>query len=215
VTFKQLLTGSRASPLARAQFEEIQKEVPHLLLKPVWVETKGDLDQITSLRLLDKTDFFTYELDQMLLNGTIRLAIHSAKDLPDPLPEGLKIMALTKGLDPRDSLVLRFPDTLESLPSNAKIATSSLRREIAIKKLRSDLQFIDLRGDIHKRLSKLETKEADGVVIAEAALIRLNLTHLHRFILEGETAPLQGRLAVVARSDDFEMRGLFAAVFRT
>jgi len=209
-----ILAGSRASPLARAQVDEVQKQLS-VPLQPVWVETKGDRDQLTSLRSLGKTDFFTYELDQMLLEKKIRIAIHSAKDLPDPLPEGLCLVGVTAGVDPRDSLVLRSNETLESLPLGAKIATSSERREEAVKKLRSDFCFIDLRGQIAERLSKLDTKEADGVVVAEAALIRLQLTHLNRVILEGETTPLQGKLAIVARSDDFEMRDLFAALSRS
>lgn len=209
-----ILTGSRGSPLARAQVEEVQKEIS-MHLSPIWVETVGDRDLTVSLRTLRKTDFFTRELDQMLLSGAIRIAIHSAKDLPDPLPEGLSLVGLTKGLDPRDSLVLRRGESLESLPKGAKIATSSVRREEMIKKLRSDLSFIDVRGKIAERLLKLETGEADGVVVAEAALIRLKLTHLNRIILDEETTAGQGRLAIIARSDDMEMRDLFATLLRS
>jgi hydroxymethylbilane synthase len=208
-----ILAGSRSSPLARAQVLEVQKEIS-VILDPVWVETVGDRDLTVSLRTLGKTDFFTRELDLMLLSGAIRIAIHSAKDLPDPLPNGLSLVALTQGVDPRDSLLLRYGDTLEGLPKGAKIATSSVRREEMIRKLRSDLSFIDLRGKIGDRLLKLESREADGVVVAEAALIRLQLTHLNRLILDEETTPGQGRLAILARSDDLEMRDLFAAISR-
>jgi len=202
-------TGARSSPLSRAQFEEVARKVA-IPLEPVWVDTTGDLDQKTSLRILEKTDFFTRELDQLLLAGNIQIAIHSAKDLPEPLPQGLALIALTRGVDSRDSLVLRAGETLHSLPSGARIATSSPRREEAVKKLRSDLTFLDLRGPIHIRLTKLETREADGIVVAEAALIRLRLTHLNRLFLPGETTPNQGRLAIVARAEDSAMRALFA-----
>ncbi len=175
-----------------------------------WVETRGDLDQITSLRTLDKTDFFTRELDQLLLNGAIDVAIHSAKDLPDPLPDGLVIAAMTKGVDSRDALVLREGETLESLPSNAWIATSSERREEAVRRLRKDLQFKDIRGTIHARLAKLDTGEADGVVIAEAALIRLKLTHLNRIYLPGPTAEGQGRLAILVKDGNRAALELFS-----
>jgi hydroxymethylbilane synthase len=202
----KIRAGARASPLSRAQFEEVRLE-SGLDLEPVWVETVGDLDQKTSLRTLGKSDFFTRELDEMLLAKTIRIAIHSAKDLPEPLPQGLSLVALTKGIDSRDSVVMREG---ESLRPGFVIATSSERREEAARLLCEGLEFIDLRGTIHKRLKLLETGEADGVVLAECALIRLQLTHLNRVYLPGDGAPLQGRLAVLARSDDDEMRRLFA-----
>jgi len=208
-----ILTGSRASPLAQAQFDEIQKEVGCLL--PVWVKTVGDFDRTTSLRGLGKTDFFTKEIDEMVLSSKVRIAIHSAKDLPNPLPKGLRLVALTKGLDPRDSLVFRQEESLNSLALGSLIATSSQRREDVVKALRSDFSFTDLRGTIQERLLLLDTKKVDGLVVAEAALIRLKLTHLSRLILEGETTPMQGRLAVLARENDLEMRDFFAALFRS
>jgi hydroxymethylbilane synthase len=181
--------GARSSPLSRAQVEEIRQEFG-LQFEVVWVETTGDKDKITSLRTLEKTDFFTRELDEMLLRGDIDAAVHSAKDLPDPLPKGLYIAALSKGVDPRDSLVIKKEPV-------RLVATSSQRREEAVRQLFPDCQFIDLRGTIHERLEK----DVDGVVIAEAALIRLNLTHLKRVFLPGRAAPLQGKLAIVCREN--------------
>jgi hydroxymethylbilane synthase len=178
----------------------------------VFVETYGDLDLNTSLRTLGKTDFFTREVDQLLLKGVCRLAVHSAKDLPDPLPSGLKVVAITRGKDPSDSLVFRPGESLASLPSGAVIATSSVRRQEAVRQLRADLQFIDLRGTIAQRLSKLDSREADGVVVAEAALIRLGLLHLNRLRLPGETVSYQGQLAVIAHNDDVEMASLFSCI---
>lgn len=194
-----LLTGARDSPLSRAQFEELQSLI-ELKLQPVFIKTTGDLDRITSLRNLDRTDFFTKELDEMLLRGEIRLAVHSAKDLPHPIPKGLAVIAITKGIDDRDALVMgdREPKL---------VATSSIRREEAVRELYPDATFMDIRGTIHERLEKLTSGQVDGVVIAEAALIRLKLTHLKRVYLPG--APLQGKLAVVARADDIEMRSTF------
>jgi hydroxymethylbilane synthase len=189
--------------------EEVHQFFPHLSFKIKWVETTGDIDQKTSLRRLEKTDFFTRELDQMLLDQTLDLAVHSAKDLPDPLPRGLKIVAITKGQDPRDCIVLRDG---EKLFPGAKIATSSVRREEAAKLLYPDLQFVDLRGTIGERLRKLETGEADGVIVAEAALIRLKMHSRNRIYLPGETAPLQGRLALVAREKDELIFNLFSSM---
>lgn len=182
--------GARSSPLSRAQVEEIKREVG-LDFTIVWVETMGDLDQTTSLRHLEKTDFFTRELDHLLLAGKIDAAIHSAKDLPDPLPKGLKIALISKGVDPRDSLVIKKEPV-------KLVATSSARREEAVRQLYPDCQFVDVRGTIHERLKK----NVDGVVIAEAALIRLGLTDLKRVFLPGPTTPLQGKLAIVCREHE-------------
>lgn len=211
-----ITVGARTSPLSRAQIEEIRKEIqqfhPHVEFEVRHVTTIGDRDQKTSLRTLDKTDFFTREIDEMLLKGECRIGIHSAKDLPAPLSNGLALICLTKGVDSSDSLVLRQGETLKTLRSGAVIATSSERREECVRQLRRDLSFADLRGTIEKRLSKLETGEADGVVVAEAALIRLGLTHLNRITLPGTTAEGQGQLAVVARLEDQEMKSLFSCL---
>lgn len=208
--------GARASPLSKAQaFEvlnDLKKHHPHAEFDLKFVWSHGDLDREKSLRTLEKTDFFTKELDQMVLKGQVQCAIHSAKDLPDPLPSGLEIVALTQGLDSSDSLVMNPGVRFDSLPSNAKIATSSIRREEIVKSLRDDLTFIDLRGTIEERIKKLETGEADGVVVAEAALIRLKLTHLNRIKLPGETTPFQGKLAIIAKSFDLDMKKLFCCL---
>lgn len=212
----RILSGARSSPLSRAQFCEVQRELhahhPDVYLDPVWAESPGDRDHTSSLKTLGKSDFFTRDLDQMLLQGTIRIAIHSAKDLPDPIPDGLSIVALTKGLDARDSLVFRQEDTLASLPVGAKIGASSDRREAIVKSLRKDLQCVELRGTIGDRIRAVEMGHVDGAIIAEAALIRLGMTQINRMILDGQTAPLQGRLAVLARSNDDEMSRLFRAI---
>ncbi|MCB1118703.1 MAG: hydroxymethylbilane synthase [Chlamydiia bacterium] len=204
-----LNVACRHSPLSLAQVKEVFAALPTINYTLFPVTTKGDLDRTTSLRTLPKNDFFTDTVDQLLLEGSCRIAIHSAKDLPDPLPEGLSLIALTQGVDPTDSLVIREGETLASLPKGAVIATSSTRREEAVRQLRSDLTFIDVRGTIHERLDILN-QHAHGVVIAEAALIRLNLTHLNRATLPGPTVPFQGQLAIIARSGDTDMQTLFA-----
>lgn len=204
-----MIVGARTSPLSLIQVDEVLGELrpfyPKLEFDLIALETTGDKRLDISLRGLEKTDFFTKELDNMLLSGKCRLTIHSAKDLPDPIPEGLTIAAITKGVAPWDCLILRDNETLLSLPKGAVIATSSKRREAAVCQLRSDLAFVDLRGAIHERLARLHDKTADGVVVAEAALIRLGLTHLNRIKLPEATTPLQGKLAVVCRAEDQEM----------
>ncbi len=203
-------TGARSSPLSKAQLAEVQAELapfhPNVILEALFLDTVGDRDLKTSLRTLDKTDFFTRDIDQALLEGKCHIAIHSAKDLPDPLPQGIELIALTQGVDSSDSLVFN------SLPVGAVIGTSSARREEEVKKLREDFRFIDIRGNIQQRLALLEQGNVDGVVIAEAALIRLGLTRLNRIHLQGPTAPLQGKLAIVARENDAQMVSLFSCL---
>jgi hydroxymethylbilane synthase len=208
--------GARSSSLSRAQVKEVLQALkpyyPLVEFSVHYLMTIGDHDQASSLRSLDKTNFFTKEIDEGLLEGRFRLGIHSAKDLPAPLPRGLALICLTQGVDPADVLVLRSNETLESLPFQARIATSSIRREESVKQLRPDLTFCDLRGTIDQRLAKLDCKEADGVVVAEAALIRLELTHLNRIRLPGKTVEGQGQLAILAREEDKEMENLFSCL---
>lgn len=216
---KELMTlevGARSSPLSKAQVKEIyellQHYHPEVRFAIHYMTTVGDRDQATSLRTLDRTDFFTKDIDQWVLQGKNRLGIHSAKDLPVPLAKGLTLFCLTRGVDPSDSLVLRQGETLQGLRAGAKIATSSARREEMVKQLRGDLAFCDLRGTIEQRIAKLNTGEADGVIVAEAALIRLGLTHLNRLRLPGTTAEGQGQLAIVGREEDKKIQALFACL---
>jgi hydroxymethylbilane synthase len=211
-----LSVGARPSPLSRAQVKEIlealQEHHPYVCFNIHYLSTVGDRDQKTSLRTLGRTDFFTKDIDEWVLEGPNRLGIHSAKDLPSTLAAGLALFCLTRGLDSSDTLVLRPRETLSSLAAGARIATSSIRREEMVRQLRNDLSFCDLRGTIEERLSKLETGEADGVVIAEAALIRLRLTYLNRIRLPGPTVEGQGQLAVVGRQEDQDIKYLFACL---
>jgi hydroxymethylbilane synthase len=206
-----LKVAARKSSLSCAQVEEVlqemQKFYPSLLFDLHLIHTSGDIDKTTSLRTMEKTDFFTKQIDDYLLEKKCDVAIHSAKDLPSPLREGLDIVAMTKGVDPRDVLVFRDP-----IPKNGRIGTSSIRREEAIKRYRRDLSTVDIRGTIEERLDLLYAKKIDGLVMAEAALIRLKLTHLNKVFLECESAWGQGRLAIVARKENQEMKTLFLPI---
>jgi len=204
--------SARKSPLSLAQAKEVEEEIQkfhhHISFKIFTVESHGDKDKKTSLRSLDKTDFFTREIDELVINRTCQIAIHSAKDLPEKIPEELSMIALTKGLTPSDSLVLREG---EKLRSGSIVATSSERREELVREI-CPVKFVDIRGTIGERLDKLKNGEIDGIVIAEAALIRLGLTHLNRIHLNGPTVPFQGQLAIMARKDNVEMRRIFTCV---
>lgn len=204
-------TGARGSNLSQKQVWEILKElnqyVPNVSFDPVWIKTSGDKDQKTSLRFMENSNFFTKELDDLLLAGEFRVTMHSAKDLPQPLADGLSMVALTRGLDPSDSLVMS-----PTFTGKGKIATSSIRREKTILELYPEAQIVDIRGTIEQRLEFLERGEIEGLVVAECALIRLELTHLKRVTLPKPYAEYQGQLAVLARSDDVEMQKLFACI---
>jgi hydroxymethylbilane synthase len=208
--------GSRGSSLARIQVNEVFQEIVRvnssIVFDPIWVTTTGDRDLQTSLRTLEKSDFFTKEIDALLLFGGCRIAIHSAKDLSEPLQDGLVMAALTQGVDPSDALVFRKNESLETLPLGARIGTSSVRREEMILKLRPDALCVDIRGTIEERLSLLDQGIFDAVIMAEAALIRLKLNNRNRFLIPGPAAALQGQLAVIIRKEDDEMRALFSTI---
>jgi hydroxymethylbilane synthase len=212
----KISVAARSSALSKAQVEEVYREIsqhhPAVQFHPFFIETTGDRDLTTSLRTLDKTDFFTKEIDAFQLAGGCRISIHSAKDLPEPLTLGLHIAALTQGVDASDALVLRQGESIQDLPLAARIGTSSFRREQNIQALRSDLCCVDIRGSIEQRLSLLDTGRIDGLVVAEAALIRLQLIYRNRIKLMGKTAPMQGRLAVLSCADDEEMKQLFSCI---
>src|ERR1700722_7698711 len=115
--------AARSSPLSRAQVEEIHRDLrryhPTVEFEKFFIETCGDKGRATSLRTIDKTDFFTKEVDELLLSEKCSAAIHSAKDLPGDLPKGLEIASITAGVSNADVLVLRPGDTIDSLPSGA------------------------------------------------------------------------------------------------
>jgi hydroxymethylbilane synthase len=201
----RLKVGLRDSLLSRAQLSEFQAELG-IELMPVFTSTRGDCDLKSSLRTLEKSDFFTDEIDRLVLSGQCDLGLHSAKDLPEPLPEGLVCAAVTRGLDPRDALVFRQP-----LGPRAVVATSSLRRAEAVLQWRPDLCCVDIRGPVDARLAQLDAGNIDGLVVAEAALIRLGQTHRQRIYLDGY-APLQGRLAAVIRHDNHPLAQLLQKV---
>lgn len=207
----KLKVGARGSPLSRKQVEEVMEEVG-AQYEVEWIETRGDRDKTSSLGPMEKTDFFTREVDEKVLEGKCDVGIHSAKDLPEPLPEGLKIFALTKGIASHDSLVMREGQKFEKLKRCAKVGSSSKRRDRVVKGLKPDLICVEVRGTIEERLAKLDRGEIDGLVVAEAALIRLGLTDRNRIFLPGHVASLQGKLAVVGREGDDKNEALFQKI---
>ncbi len=215
---KTYRTGTRRSNLALRQAEEIlealKKFYPGIKTEIIGIETYGDRDKVTPISEIEGTDFFTREIEEALLRGEIDFAVHSAKDLPDKIPEGLYIAAITKSIDPFDALVSKHNLCLKDLPFGAKIGTSSLRRKTQLKKYRSDFKIIDIRGSIEERLRKLDSDGLDAIIVAACALIRLGLQDKipQRIPLEIlKPHPLQGSLAIETRIDN---EGSIAKVLR-
>jgi len=211
--------GTRTSPLALKQVEEVfdvlKKFYPGVEPEVIGIDTYGDKDKVTPVSDIEGTDFFTREIDKALLKNEIDFAVHSAKDLPDELRDGLTIAAITYPIDPFDALVSKSGLTLDKLPEGARIGTSSLRRKEQLNKYRKDFGIVDIRGNIEERLDKLDNTDLDAIVIAACGLIRLGLSHritqkIPFDILKPR--PLQGSLAIVARQDKKDLIDLFSAL---
>ncbi|HYP53792.1 MAG TPA: hydroxymethylbilane synthase [Pyrinomonadaceae bacterium] len=209
-----IVIGSRGSKLALWQAEWVRARLSELRPKTqVRVEifkTSGDVMQNVPLAVIGGKGVFTKELEEALLDGRIDLAVHSLKDLPTVLPEGLQITAVTEREDPRDALVLRADaaekfGTLRDLPAGAVVGTSSMRRIAQLKHLRPDVRVKDLRGNVDTRLRKLDSGDYDAVILASAGLRRLGLAgRISAAVSSDEMLPAvgQGALGVETRADD-------------
>lgn len=174
---KPLRIGTRKSPLALKQTEivihELEKIHGYFDYEIIPIVTKGDRMQKVSLSVIGGKGVFIKEVEQALLEGSIDFAVHSLKDMPAQLAPGLIIGAIPSRADVRDCLIFREAESVAMLPENAVIGTSSLRRAFQVPLLRSDLQTMDLRGNVGKRLQKMEDQKLDGIILAAAGLERL------------------------------------------
>lgn len=207
-THRKVTIGSRASPLSVAQTEEVLSHLrphfPDVDFDVVPISTGGDRRKDAPLVSLGRGTFVK-EIELALLNGEIDLAIHSAKDLPAPLPEGLALAGTVPRRDPRDALVDRWELPLEELPAGARIGTSSPRRIAQLKALRPDVEALPIRGNVGTRLEKARGSDYDGIVVAVAGLLRLGrdaeiTEHLSADAFTPDVG--QGTLAVEVRADD-------------
>jgi hydroxymethylbilane synthase len=158
---------------------------------------------------------FVKEIEEALLEKKADLAVHSVKDVPYALPEGLEIVCIPKREDPRDALVAPRYGTLEALPKGARVGTSSLRRVLALKRERPDLTYVPVRGNVDTRLRKVDSGEFDAIVLAAAGLCRLGLSSRATSLLPPEVclpASGQGALGIEARTEDGSLRQTLAAV---
>lgn len=175
----RLVIATRGSKLALWQSNHIknvlEEKFPSLQVELRIFKTKGDKILDTPLALIGGKGLFTKELEDAMLRGDAHLAVHSLKDVPTVLPEGLILGAITKREDPRDAILSQKYKTIEDLPSNAVVGTTSLRRRMQLLHKRPDLKIKDLRGNVDTRIKKLKDGEFDAIVLATAGLKRLGM----------------------------------------
>ena len=212
-----IIIGTRSSKLALWQADYVmdclQKKYPELHVEKKLMTTKGDKILDAPLAKIGGKGLFTKELEQDMLAGGIDIAVHSLKDMPTEVPDGLIITAITKRYDPGDAFVSNKVKSLAELPQGAVVGTSSLRRKAQLLHARPDLVVKDLRGNVNTRLRKLDAGEYDAAVLAVAGLKRLGFgDHITEVLPKSMILPAvgQGALAIEAREDDAETRELVA-----
>lgn len=214
---KKLVVGTRSSQLALWQADYVisclQQRYPGLEIEKRLMTTKGDQILNAPLAKIGGKGLFTKELETAMLEGEIDLAVHSLKDMPVVVPEGLIITAITERADPGDALVSPHYNSFEELPQGAKVGTSSLRRKAQLLHARPDLNIQDLRGNVNTRLRKMEEEGFDAIILAAAGLKRLGFQDRIRQLLP-QTLCLpavgQGALAIETRLADAATREMLA-----
>jgi hydroxymethylbilane synthase len=218
---KKLRVGTRGSPLALAQTETVCQLLAkaHGLargdIEVKVIKTTGDQIQNRLLAEVGGKGLFTKEIEAALAAGEIDFAVHSAKDMPTVLPDGLVISAYLEREDVRDALISRNDWTFAELPRGASLGTASMRREAQVRRLRFDLDVRPLRGNVHTRIRKVDDGEIDATILAMAGLKRLGLTAAVTQALSiDEFLPAvgQGAVAIETRDDDGKTRDLLAAI---
>lgn len=197
---KKIRVIARGSRLSRLQVEEVFKNFPELAYEIKYLESYGDKNQqISLLNGEAPADIFTRELDDAIRQGDADIAIHSAKDLPFPLPEDIEVIALFPAFDTTDSLVSRDHKKLAELPAGSIIGTSSPLRKKGLNELRPDLTIKGIRGCIEERVQQVKDGKYDAAIVATCALKRLGMEDEIAEVLPFPTHPLQGFLAITAK----------------
>ncbi len=216
-SLNELNIATRQSPLALWQAEHIKTRLealyPNLTVSLVPMVTKGDKILDVPLAKIGGKGLFVKELEQALFDKRADIAVHSLKDVPMALPEGLMLGAYCEREQPTDAFVSNQFANLSDLPHGAKLGTSSLRRQCQIQQYRPDLQIISLRGNVGTRLSKLDNGEYDAIILATSGLMRLGLHGRIRHELATDIslpAVGQGALAIECRSDNDKILALLA-----
>ncbi len=215
---RTIKVGSRGSDLALRQDEELiallRPLFPDLDFQIITVRTHGDINTTGALAEMG-IGIFTREIERDLLAGDLDMAVHSLKDLPTQLPQGLTLGAIVQRQDPRDVLVNRWGCDLKDLPQGARIGTSSPRRQALLNNLCPQAVTLPIRGNVETRLQKAQGEDYDGTVLAAAGLHRLGLAqHISAYLEPEEFVPPpgQGALGIEVRADDREMLEMLSAI---
>jgi hydroxymethylbilane synthase len=213
----RLRIATRESPLALWQAEHVKALLqglhPSATVELVPMTTLGDQLLDRSLATVGGKGLFVKELEQAMLDGRADLAVHSMKDVPSQLPEGLCLTAFLAGEDPRDAFVSNRYADLDALPQGAHVGTASLRRQAQLRRLRPDLRVSEVRGNVGTRLRKLDAGEFDAILLAHAGLARLGLGARIRQSFDPETfvpAISQGVIGIECRTEDAATRAALA-----
>lgn len=216
---KRIKIGTRASPLALAQVDlliaALRVKYSGIVCEVVKITTSGDRIQDRPLSEAGGKGLFTKEIEDALLAGEIDCAVHSMKDMPTVLPEGLCIPCLLPREDVRDAFFSRHPGSLDDLPKGAVVGTSSLRRQALVLARRPDLKVVTFRGNVGTRLKKLEEGAVDATLLAVSGLKRLGQASLIKNILDPDImlpAVAQGAVGIEVREKDAEMKNILSAV---
>lgn len=206
----KIVVGTRGSKLAVTQtnwvIDRLKEKNPSVEFEVKIIKTKGDIIQHVSLDKIGDKGLFVKEIEQQLLDGGIDMAVHSMKDMPSSLPEGLKFASIPKREDPRDVLILKEGySSLEDLPKGATIGTGSKRRKYQLLNHRPDLNIVSIRGNVDTRIRKIVDENLDGVVLAASGILRVGLEEKISYYLPTDIvvpAPAQGALAIEIRKNE-------------
>lgn len=216
-----LKIGTRGSPLALAQAHETQARLmaahgmPVEAFEVVVISTSGDRIQDRPLSEAGGKGLFTKEIEEALLARRIDIAVHSSKDMPTLLPEGLELSAYLPREDARDAFIGKAARTIAGLPQGAKVGSSSLRRQALIRRMRPDIEVVMFRGNVQTRLRKLSEGIADGTILAYAGLKRLGLEDVVTDLMPLDVfppAPGQGAICIESRIGDRDVEQMLAAI---
>jgi hydroxymethylbilane synthase len=214
-----LRIATRKSPLALWQAHHVRQHLlrlyPDLPIELVEITTQGDKILDTPLANIGGKGLFVKELENCLLEHSADIAVHSMKDVPVELPEGLYLPVIMQREEPHDAFVSNDYDNLNSLPEGARVGTASLRRQCQLLALRADLTILPLRGNVGTRLQKLDDRHFDAIVLAAAGLKRLGLSQRIRQIFPAELmlpAIGQGAIGIECRRGDQHTLSLIAAL---
>jgi hydroxymethylbilane synthase len=208
----EIKIGTRKSKLALWQSEWVKSKIeaafPDVKVTLVKIVTKGDKILDVPLARIGDKGLFTKEIEDAMLKGEVDIAVHSLKDVPSFLPEGLSLIAFSDREDPRDAFLSNGRYTLETLPEGAVVGTSSLRRKAQLKMFRKDLRIEDLRGNVDTRIRKLKEGQYDAIILASAGVKRLGFEREIDEIIPPEKmipSVSQGILGIEGREKDKEI----------